>query len=283
LHAGLHDDRHLAFVMQEGSFWRGWLWQRAGGLRPDLRLAGDYDLWRRFAEWAALYPCDQVLAVHRRHPSQLSAQTSRYMEEIDKAVFSAAESQSREDVWASYQKWVAEPGRTERFAAPVIVYNPGPDTWTIEKRQPPIQTRPTLFVRPDGTGHPMIACELREGFTPEEGPYPNLRLESTIRFAPLGDSTFVVSVKDRGSFWMMTRFRNFTPGLRLQVFIDGHEKHSSDVPVTNHERDGLLAFQVMLRPGENQLDVRVSLPENGSGPGLLVLCMEALPSSALFS
>src|SRR4029078_12703858 len=49
LAAGLHDGRRLPFVIEEGTFWRAGLWQRAGGVDTRFKLAGDWDLWRRFA------------------------------------------------------------------------------------------------------------------------------------------------------------------------------------------------------------------------------------------
>ena len=37
------------FLQQEGMFWRSSLWQAVGGAYGAMRLAGDFDLWRRFA------------------------------------------------------------------------------------------------------------------------------------------------------------------------------------------------------------------------------------------
>ncbi len=283
LHAGLHDDRHLAFVMQEGSFWRGWLWKQSGGLRGDLRLAGDYDLWRRFAALAAPYSCEQVLALHRRHSTQLSAQADKYLGEIDSTALSGTGQTSRDEIWAEYQRWVADPQRDSRFAGNVIVYNPGPDTWTIEHRQPPVQLGPTLFVRPDGTGHRMVACQLGQGFTAPEGPYPHLRLPAGIRFAPPGPSVVKIDAPSRGSYWLLTHYRHFTPGLRLTVSAGGQDRHTLEVPPTFHERNGLMVFQIMLQAGQNDVGYSVELPVNGSGPGLLVIDIEALPAAAVFS
>ncbi len=283
LHAGLHDCRHLAFVMQEGSFWRGWLWKQSGGLRSDLRLAGDYDLWRRFAALAVPHSCEQVLALHRRHSTQLSAQADKYFLEIDREVFSAAERMHRDDIWAEYQRWVADPQRDSRYAGNVILYNPGPDTWTIEHRQPPVELGPTLFVRPDGTGHRMVTCQLGQGFTSPEGPYSNLCLPAGIRFAPPGPSVVQIDAPARGSYWLLTHYRHFTPGLRLTISAGGQDRHRLEVPPTFHERDGLMVFQIMLQAGRNDVGYSVEMPLNGSGPGLLVIDVEALPVTAVFS
>jgi len=81
--AGFHDGRKLAFIQQEGTFWRYSLWQKSGGLSLSFRLAGDWDLWRRFALIAPLVKIQTVLGLHRRHSGQLSADSVRYFTEID--------------------------------------------------------------------------------------------------------------------------------------------------------------------------------------------------------
>lgn len=281
--AGLQDDRHRSFLMQEGSFWKGWLWREAGGLRDDLRLAGDFDLWRRFAAHAAPYSCEQVLAVHRRHAEQLSAQADRYFDEIDHVALGEEGRAERDRVWAEYLEWVANPGRDARFAGGLIVYHPGPDKWALEERQPPVSLGPTLFVRTDGRSHAMTACERAEGFTAPEGPYLELRLPEGIRFAPPGESWLTVDAAERGSYWLLLRYRHFTPGLRVEVYEDGERRVSLTPPATDHQRDGLLCFSLLLGAGLNRIALRVSVPEGAGGPGLLVIGAEALPATAIFS
>jgi glycosyltransferase involved in cell wall biosynthesis len=81
---GHHDGRRQrSFVQQEGSFWRRTLWQQAGGIARDMKLAGDWDLWRRFAVITPLCKLETVLGLHRRHPAQLSATMSGYHAEVD--------------------------------------------------------------------------------------------------------------------------------------------------------------------------------------------------------
>jgi hypothetical protein len=67
-----------AFVQQESTFWRRSLWQRAGGLDPRFNLAGDYDLWMRFAREAEVYSAPVPLAGFRQHAGQ---KTARAMDE----------------------------------------------------------------------------------------------------------------------------------------------------------------------------------------------------------
>jgi|GEM_PF-3344093 len=84
IRAGLHDGRTLRFIMQEGTYWTPALWRKSGGLNGSLRLAGDWDLWRRFAEHADWLGLMAVLAYHRRHASQLSHDMEKYWAEVDR-------------------------------------------------------------------------------------------------------------------------------------------------------------------------------------------------------
>jgi len=72
-----------AFLQQESTFWRRSLWERAGGqLSTSYSLAGDYDLWMRFAGQAELYSLSVPLAGFRQHPGQKTArQMDAYIEE----------------------------------------------------------------------------------------------------------------------------------------------------------------------------------------------------------
>lgn len=80
---GYHDGRRSPFVPQEGTFWRRSLWDRAGGLDTTLKSAGDWDLWRRFAQFAALAKMEMVLGYHRLHRGQLSENRQKYYSEVD--------------------------------------------------------------------------------------------------------------------------------------------------------------------------------------------------------
>lgn len=55
----------LGYLMQESTFWRRSLWERAGGLDLKWKLAADFDLWTRFAEHAELTTVAAPLAGFR--------------------------------------------------------------------------------------------------------------------------------------------------------------------------------------------------------------------------
>lgn len=61
-------------IQQESTFWRRPLWQRAGGRVDDgLRLAGDFELWARFFQYADLYGVAIPLGNFRMHRHQKTA------------------------------------------------------------------------------------------------------------------------------------------------------------------------------------------------------------------
>ncbi len=75
----------LPFIQQEGSFWLRTLYERSGGLNPALKLAGDYDLWLKFAVLTDLVALDRPLAAFRSRLGQLSENFYAYRDEVASA------------------------------------------------------------------------------------------------------------------------------------------------------------------------------------------------------
>jgi glycosyltransferase involved in cell wall biosynthesis len=93
--AGIFDGRFAPFFLQqEGMFWRSELWHKTGGLNSRLRLAGDFDLWRRFARHSDFVMADALLGCFRVREGQLSATIESYRQEID-ALLTPAECAAR--------------------------------------------------------------------------------------------------------------------------------------------------------------------------------------------
>jgi glycosyltransferase involved in cell wall biosynthesis len=99
--AGLLDGRYWRFIQQEGGFWRPRLWQAAGGVDPAFRLAGDFDLWRRFARHADPVVVDSILGCFRRHQAQATGDMLPYYAEIDRSL-NPAERRQRDEAAALY-------------------------------------------------------------------------------------------------------------------------------------------------------------------------------------
>lgn len=82
---GLCDGKHWEFVQQEGTFFRASLWATidAGHDFSSFRLAGDWNLWRKFAQTEELFQVGYPLGLFHEREGQLSkAQRDAYMAEI---------------------------------------------------------------------------------------------------------------------------------------------------------------------------------------------------------
>lgn len=82
-----NDDRFIGYVPQESTFWRRSLWERSGGLGARIvDLAGDFDLWARFAEHTEVYTSTSSLAIFRHQPDQRSMDVQAYTGEARKSL-----------------------------------------------------------------------------------------------------------------------------------------------------------------------------------------------------
>jgi glycosyltransferase involved in cell wall biosynthesis len=94
---GYHKAGALGYLQQESMFWRRSLWDKVGGAEiiQGYRLAGDYFLWRAFAEHAPLRTVSSVLAVFSISEQQTSIKLRyRYLQETNPGV-----------PWAKLEKW----------------------------------------------------------------------------------------------------------------------------------------------------------------------------------
>lgn len=74
-------------LLQEGMFWRKSLIDKAGHLDTSYRLAGDFELWTRFAKYSRLIAVDIPLAAFRRRKGGLSiGQKEKYTNEVSRAI-----------------------------------------------------------------------------------------------------------------------------------------------------------------------------------------------------
>jgi glycosyltransferase involved in cell wall biosynthesis len=73
--------REAYFIQQDSVFWRANLWRESGGLSEAFRLAGDYDLWMKFAEREPLYVLNHPVSCFRKVCGQLSENLTAYREE----------------------------------------------------------------------------------------------------------------------------------------------------------------------------------------------------------
>jgi glycosyltransferase involved in cell wall biosynthesis len=84
---GLCKGGFAGHLQQEGMFWRAELWEEAGPLDLTYRLAGDFELWTRFARVTPLYRTRIPLAAFSYHETNRSITgSSKYREEVADAI-----------------------------------------------------------------------------------------------------------------------------------------------------------------------------------------------------
>lgn len=133
LSAGLHDGRSRGFVMQEGTFWRTDLWLQVGGIDNRYRFAGDWDLWRRFAQITPLYVLELPLARFTFRDGQLSSDMQSYYQEVDSAPkMPAVEDDTTYKLWrGAREPWrIQTDSRKAAFSLHKII----DDVWRLIRR-----------------------------------------------------------------------------------------------------------------------------------------------------
>jgi hypothetical protein len=71
----------MHFIQQDSVFWRPALWDKSGGIDSNYKVAGDYALWRKFAQHEPLYSIDALVSCFRRVSGQKSEDENGYWEE----------------------------------------------------------------------------------------------------------------------------------------------------------------------------------------------------------
>jgi glycosyltransferase involved in cell wall biosynthesis len=129
--AGLYGAR-LPFVQQESTFWRAHL---LDGLDHEtlktLRYAGDFFLWQHFARSADLHIVEAWLAGFKRHAGQLSAESSRYQQELRQLATQRVPFHEQPLIWLDRMCWILP--RKARLAlnpSTLHSYDHGRQTWT---------------------------------------------------------------------------------------------------------------------------------------------------------
>jgi glycosyltransferase involved in cell wall biosynthesis len=75
-------EKHIGWIMQEATFWRRSLWEKAGSyILEKFEYAMDFELWARFYEHSELVGICVPLGGYRLHGQQKSADLEKYYEE----------------------------------------------------------------------------------------------------------------------------------------------------------------------------------------------------------
>jgi len=154
---------HILF--QDGVFWRRTVYEEIGGMRRDLKLAGDYDLWLRLSANSRFVRRPGHVSCFRMRPGQLSAQMNRYQHEMEESIaaFLANAPIAKRALWAIqgifqrvYRRYAGKFCR-ERLFFPIDFANLPPPSDTMpqdaeERPCSPIDGKPAerfLFTTPD--------------------------------------------------------------------------------------------------------------------------------------
>lgn len=84
---GYMDGRVATFLEQESMFWSKVLWDKAGHVLAQYKIAGDYFLWKEFAKYEVLYTLDSVVSGFRIHAGQKSSDREKYYTEAGQLNF----------------------------------------------------------------------------------------------------------------------------------------------------------------------------------------------------
>lgn len=81
---GYYDGRILRFVQQESTYWSKELWEKVyeEGMISRYKLAGDYHLWKMFANFTELYSVGTVIGSFRLVTGQKSENLEAYFDEV---------------------------------------------------------------------------------------------------------------------------------------------------------------------------------------------------------
>jgi glycosyltransferase involved in cell wall biosynthesis len=99
--------KDFAFIQQESTFWRRTLWEKAGsGFDPNLKYAGDLELWLRFFRHERLFVTDALIAGFRfRSSNQLSFDNQeKYLIEAHTCIESEPLDEQTRKAFASIRK-----------------------------------------------------------------------------------------------------------------------------------------------------------------------------------
>ena len=81
---GLAHDCFWGFVQQESTVFSRELYTRVGGFNKNLKMAGDFDLWKKFSNYTNLNTCNINIGVQRKWAGQMQKDLQFYYKEIGK-------------------------------------------------------------------------------------------------------------------------------------------------------------------------------------------------------
>ena len=81
---GLAHDCFWGFIQQESTIFSRELYNRVGGFNKSFKMAGDFDLWKKFSNYTKLTTCNIKIGVQRKWSGQMQQDLNFYYKEIEK-------------------------------------------------------------------------------------------------------------------------------------------------------------------------------------------------------
>jgi hypothetical protein len=136
----------------------------------------------------------------------------------------------------------------------------------------PAPLNATVYVSSAGAGCALPARYL-SGFSGEDGPYPNLNLPAGIRTVAEQVALIQFDAPAAGGYRIWMRFRSFSNGMEAAVTHGTRTLLDTKLPLTAHERDGVLSVDAEFTRGLNTVALTLLPPASP----LLVISCEAAP------
>lgn len=275
IQAGLHDGRKLPFIMQEGTFWRGWLWNEVKGVKASFRFAGDYDLWKRFAEHSSYVLVDTVLATHRRRPGQLSGTMNRYYQEVD-AVLSRNGIDRYEETWETFNLNTGDELEQVRqdFSGRILQYDSNLHSWHYSQFPYTLHLSPSIFVSTT-VNRSAIAATFGKGFGMMENSNPIKNLPNGVRWTLGRTNHLEFEVEESGEYEITLICQTFD---RISVSLNQNEKNifGKDLPLTNHTCNCKIVAVAEFVKGKNLVELGVTYTQSLKAGRMIVISCEAV-------
>jgi glycosyltransferase involved in cell wall biosynthesis len=263
LKAGLHNGQDHTFLQQEGSFWHGSVWLDVGGVAGHMRLAGDFDLWRRFGAHTGYLGVETVIGFHRRHSDQLSSARNSYFNEIQQVLKTdlAGVYETERVAWEAALASASD-YRESGFAGHYAVFDFETQAWVLKTDYKPLKLHPLKprVVVTDYSRTEEIPVGYKSGFRKVEGPYPEYHLEREIRWAVDNRAALVFTAPAAGCYHLEIECRNFWEDLQMTLGVNGGRPLVYDLPEVRHTRNCIVQAEVQAIEGENRIELVFEVP-----------------------
>jgi glycosyltransferase involved in cell wall biosynthesis len=263
---GYAENRFWTFLQQEGTFWKVDLWNVVGGINSKLKLAGDFDLWMKFAQRETLWQLNGPLGIFRKRKGQLSENLQGYWDEID----TIRSYEEREEEWgkAITRTYDGEPSLN--VLSSKIQYNMSDKAYVKTTERITIDNAPLH----------AIHRKFFSGWRALEGiSYPE---SSSDRDYPviqwgIGSSSSIVAKSTKARTAIITmEVQSFLEDQRITVIVN--DKVVDRVRIESINKFHPFEFHIDLSEGENRIDIHYDkyFRANTSDPRELALLYRIL-------